>query len=79
MENSDAVGNPETATKINVQSDATSFRTRYDWCGQLLADSVAKLPKCRGINFSEIDQTAAIAERRSLQAITDVAREFIAG
>ena len=45
---------------------------------RLLADSVAKLPKCRGINFPEIDQTA-IAERCSLQAITEDVREFIAG
>jgi hypothetical protein len=36
MENSDAVGYPKTATKIDVQSDAT-FRTRYDWCGRPLA------------------------------------------
>ena len=42
------------------------------------ADSVAKLPKCRGFNFPEIDQTSHNRERCSLQAIAEVACEFIA-
>jgi hypothetical protein len=42
-------------------------------------ESVAKLPKCRGINFPEMDQTSRNRRTTSLQAVTEVAREFIAG
>jgi hypothetical protein len=42
------------------------------------ADTVAKLPKWHAINFPQIDKRAANRRRMSLQAVTEVACEFIA-
>jgi hypothetical protein len=41
-----------------------------------LADSVAKVPKCRGTNFPQKDETSD--NWRSIQRATEVAYEFIA-
>jgi hypothetical protein len=58
------INTPPSTNRIDLAQSAHRVKSLQSYARRLLrcmspelADSVAKLPKCRGINFPEMDQT----------------------